>query len=76
MTKPAYKTNKIWDMLNDLSDSLYGRSTTESIGSDVCVRCGKPATAFRDEISKREFSISGLCQECQDFVFAPPEDEE
>lgn len=24
---------------------------------------------FRDELSRREFKISGLCQKCQDSVF-------
>ena len=25
--------------------------------------------SFRDELSKTEFTISGLCQECQDKIF-------
>lgn len=76
MTKPAPKATNIWNMLNDISNVAYGRSTTESIGNDVCVRCGEPATVFTDALSRKEFSISGLCQKCQDFVFAPPPEEE
>lgn len=36
-----------------------------------CPFCGKPVSAdsFRDELSRKEFSISGLCQECQDDFF-------
>ena len=37
-----------------------------------CPFCGKeinPETDFRDDLSRREFKISGLCQECQDEVF-------
>ena len=34
------------------------------------------ASEFRDELSWREFGISGLCQKCQDVVFAPDDDEE
>jgi len=26
---------------------------------------------FRDELSKKEYSISGMCQKCQDKVFRP-----
>ena len=26
-------------------------------------------TEFKNEISKREFKISGMCQKCQDSVF-------
>lgn len=37
----------------------------------ICPTCGKPVNvkAFRDELSKREFKISGMCQECQDDFF-------
>lgn len=36
-----------------------------------CPFCGKDMTnpVFRDELSKKEFSISGICQECQDNYF-------
>ena len=31
--------------------------------------CGKPVTGFSDELSAREYKISGLCQTCQNEVF-------
>ena len=36
-----------------------------------CPFCGKKVDLdeFRDELSRREFRISGLCQGCQDEVF-------
>lgn len=36
-----------------------------------CPTCEKDIkeTDFRDELSKREHKISGMCQECQDLVF-------
>ena len=37
-----------------------------------CPFCGKKIDVeneFHDEISKREFSISGMCQSCQDDFF-------
>lgn len=34
-----------------------------------CVWCRKEAIVFEDEISEREFKISGLCQECQNKSF-------
>jgi len=76
MAKPSYKTTNMSKMLDNLSELAYGRSASNSIKMDVCVACGKPAVEFADEVSRREFSISGLCQKCQDVVFAPPEDEE
>lgn len=55
----------------------------------VCATCGKPPTLltgtrhenampkgaflFRDELSAKEYYISGMCQECQDAVFKPRE---
>lgn len=41
----------------------------ESIRDRVCLSCKGPAIAFKDELSRREFSLSGLCQTCQDGVF-------
>ena len=83
MTKPAWKTENMRKFLDDLSDAIYGdpasgiiKSASKSIEQDICVRCNEPAVEFTDEISRREFTISGFCQKCQDWVFAPPEDEE
>lgn len=45
----------------------------------LCPFCGKeidPEKEFKDELSKREFKISGLCQACQDKVFTEPEYDE
>jgi len=37
----------------------------------MCIFCQKPVTVedFRDDISRREFEISGMCQKCQDETF-------
>jgi len=35
----------------------------------ICVLCKKPAEYFKDSLSLKEYSISGLCQECQDKIF-------
>ena len=36
--------------------------------------CNKPIDGFKDAISVKEFKISGLCQTCQDTVFADPDE--
>jgi hypothetical protein len=74
MANPSYKTVEVTKMLDELGEMIYGRSASASIAADVCVRCGKPAVEFTDELSRREFAISGLCQECQDFIFNPEEE--
>ena len=48
---------------------LFGRSRSLAIAGNGCVKCGESATDFRDEISRKEFGISGFCQSCQDDIF-------
>jgi hypothetical protein len=76
MAKPAWKTDNMRKALDNLSNFAYGRTGSESIKADICVACGKPAVEFTDELSRREYAISGLCQECQDRIFNYDEDEE
>ena len=39
----------------------------------LCALCLSPVKAenFTDDLSKKEFNISGLCQSCQDKIFTP-----
>jgi hypothetical protein len=55
--------------IRDLQSAMFGRSVTEHIECDTCISCRGPAKEFRDEVSRKEFAISGFCQECQDEVF-------
>ncbi len=38
-------------------------------GVPRCLFCAKPATHFRDALSRKEYGISFMCQACQDEVF-------
>ncbi len=53
--------------------ATLGHDRRDSIVDNRCVPapigCGGIANEFTDEISKREYSISGLCQKCQDKFF-------
>lgn len=49
--------------------ALTGIDRLTSISADVCTWCGAEATEFRNEISRREYRISGFCQQCQDNTF-------
>jgi len=46
-----------------------GGNRVESVSKNVCVSCTGSAQEFRNEISVKEYLISGLCQKCQDSVF-------
>jgi len=61
--KPSPKHPEMGNAL----ERLFGRTT--AIESDTCAFCQLPATVFKDELSKKEYSISGLCQICQDVTF-------
>lgn len=39
------------------------------IEAGKCPTCGFEVDTFRDALSKREFEISGMCQECQDSIW-------
>lgn len=69
MAQPSEKAPALETFLN----ALLGGNRQESIRSDRCVPapigCGGPADQFKDDVSVREYEISGLCQACQDSVF-------
>ena len=60
--KPTYKASAIERFLG-------GR--TKAIEEDRCVFCPKKViiNQFRNQISLKEYRISGLCQSCQDEMF-------
>lgn len=39
------------------------------ITKGLCSMCGGPIGTFRDELSEKEYHISGMCQKCQDDIF-------
>ena len=62
------KANEIDAMLT----SIFGVDRVKTISGGTCVSCdaeGIIATSFSDDLSRKEYSISGLCQSCQDDVF-------
>ena len=67
--QPTRKAPAIRSLMNQLT----GCDTVEMIAANRCVPspigCGGAADNFRDETSRREYRISGLCQKCQDSVF-------
>ena len=66
--EPTRKSYSLRKAIN----AFAGVDTEECIYNNACVFCGtiiNPITDFKDELSKKEFSISGLCQECQDKTF-------
>ena len=66
--------------LDLLLGGLTRKSRTVTISKGECMTCdstGNIATAFTDDLSRKEYAISGMCQKCQDDFFGhgEPDDE-
>jgi hypothetical protein len=60
-------------MMNiDIMNKAGFREQMSEVLKGNCPFCCKEVSEndFRDELSKREFDISGICQECQDKIFS------
>ena len=57
------------EVQDTMAEALFGRPASVSIFNAECVKCGEAAVDFKDELSKKEFGISGFCQPCQDEIF-------
>jgi len=65
MAKPTKKS----PVLEGLLKTLTGKDRRVQILNNLCVTCDGEAKEFRDELSRKEYSVSGMCQSCQDNVF-------
>lgn len=68
------KTPEMESFLDQVAKNVFGNGRTEALANNKCVDCGGDATEFRDEISAREYRISGFCQKCQDAIFGGSEE--
>ena len=72
--EPTNKSTPIESMLS----SVFGVDRVQTITEAFCVSCdseGNNAASFTDDLSRKEYAISGLCQSCQDDVFGVADDE-
>lgn len=74
MSTPFNKAPEVEQALT----SAFGFDRRATIEANQCcpppIGCGGPAIEFRDDLSRKEYTISGLCQKCQDAFYG--EDEE
>ena len=71
--EPTKKSEGMEALIDSLNPS--GKTRRGSITSGTCSMCGNPTGEFRDALSRKEYTISGWCQKCQDKMFKPEEDE-
>ena len=74
--RKTYKATIKHPEIELLLANLTGVDRVKSIETGTCVSCDGDVlkTAFRDPLSFKEFTISGLCQPCQDSVFGVSEE--
>ena len=63
--RPTKKPLRIEQMLQN----VFQVNRHEVLAQRRCVFCGSPGLNFKDEVSKEEYRITGVCQKCQDQAF-------
>jgi len=63
------KDRKMNELLDKFSESFFGIKRTDAHRTSTCVLCKGDVNYFRNEISRKEFAISSICQHCQDKIF-------
>lgn len=57
-------------MNKEMMKKLGLKACVDCFEHGFCPVCRRPVSNdFRDELSRKEYQISGLCQECQDKTF-------
>lgn len=70
------KDKEVVYSLDAIAKQCFGTDRTFAKAMKSCVICHQSADTFKDELSKREFEISGMCQACQDATFQTETDSE
>lgn len=61
--------DRLEELIGALSDKAVLSRSFAASHSRTCKICGEPANEFRTSFSKLEYSISSICQACQDYYF-------
>ena len=60
--------NQLLDFLSlNIGQPNINRSSAKQ--QNKCCKCGGEATKFKDELSRKEYGLTGWCQSCQDDFF-------
>jgi hypothetical protein len=60
---------RIEELLRKLSVSSYSSDYQEAKTKRICILCNEPAEDFQNKGAELEYSISAICQKCQDRYF-------
>lgn len=54
------------ELIRILSEPAMSARHSQAKTNQTCKICDGPAVCFRDAVSAFEYSVSAICQECQD----------
>jgi len=61
---------------DEMSKKVFGRTQGEALEKGICISCGSlAAEKCHSEEGRREYLISGLCEECFDELFEEEEED-
>jgi len=63
------KSKEMRELRESMSLLLFNRSHDAHQLANLCTTCGGVADKFTDDLSRKEYSLSGMCQACQDELF-------
>lgn len=61
--------DRIEELIGALSDKEVLLRSYAAKHNQLCKICAQPAKSFRTPFSELEYSISSICQACQDYYF-------
>jgi hypothetical protein len=67
--RKGFQMIHVHNLIQMLEDSKYQVRYAVAKSTGTCIGCGKPAQAFSDASAKLEYSVSALCQCCQNRFF-------
>ena len=64
------KMSRTQELISVLAEQEVIARATIAKAHSLCKICGQPATDFSTQRAAMEYSISMICQSCQDYYFA------
>ena len=61
--------NRTMELIEKLSVASYRSDYQKAKARKKCILCQNPALDFRNASGRLEYSVSAICQECQDGYF-------
>lgn len=66
---PSKPNSTMRKFLDAVTKEAFGKTFTEAKRMKECVTCDASNLSFTDDLSIKEYGISGMCQSCQNKVF-------